>query len=163
MDSSGNLYSCGNQWGGSTAGPAIWKRLGGVWQSAIPISMTGYSSNYYNFSCMAFNSTGGVSCVGLYSPASPTYYSELLSWPSLASDPALLASGTALLITDSAAAFDSSGNFLVVGAMGTIETKGRGTWPISDGVPVYWNGTAQTNLPLGSGTYGWARSIAVGP
>jgi hypothetical protein len=171
MDSSGNLYSCGNQWGGSTAGPAVWERLDGVWQGAFAVSTSGINSAYNsNFCCMAFDSAGNADCIGLYGPSGPsasTYCTNVYYWPGLGGQPsALVANQAAILMTDSAAAFNPAGQLVVVGSVGTIEPNGRDSWPIADGIPVTF-GTASSNpssLQVDStNPYGWARSIAIGP
>jgi len=69
------------------------------------------------------------------------------------------------MLQEGCAAYDDVGGaFYVVGAAGNTEPSGRGTWPITDGVPALWTNGEPSPLPMGSGNaWGWANSILIGP
>ena len=166
-DASGNLYVGGSQWTSASALVSIWKTSNGVWQSAEALSMAGYASDkYWGSMSIAVSPSGTVYTAGEFGSSS-NGYTDLLYWLSPSATPlkATLPSPTTLfMLQEYATSLDSTNNFFIVGDAGTIESGGRGSWPITtDGTPVYWENGTPTKLSLGSYGWGWAHSVVVGP
>jgi hypothetical protein len=169
MDSSGEFFACGQVWSATASVPAFWNTTAGVWQAPSPLSTAGLdpSSFSINMLDLAFASDDTPSFVALVRPASGALFTSLYRWAGASGAPAAMGSvngATALLVTDSAAAFDGDDRIVVAGSAGTDQPNGRNTWPITDGVPISWtNGEPASLQTDASYPFGWARSIAVGP
>jgi len=166
VDSSGNVYISGEQWvdtGSATGqGPVYWKTPTGI---ATPFNSGSYGGNW-NAAGIAVDSSGNVHLVAAVGPSNPAEQ-YLLYWNSAANAPAqmtLPGGKTLFSFIGGNAALDSNGNFIVAGQVGSAWAGTAGQSPLSDGVPVYWQNTTPNLLPMGTGnTWGFARSVAVGP
>jgi len=165
VDSSGNIYVAGEQWGAPSGGPVYWKATSGVWQSATPLPVGSYTGANWNVSAVAVDSSGNLGVAAGEGITNNT--TNLLYWKGATSTPALmtLPSGATIFrnLDNDSAAFDSSGNLIVAGQVGTTWSGTPNNSPMTDGIPVYWTNGTPTKLPLGGNAWGVAQGAVAGP
>lgn len=153
-DTLGNFFACGEEWDTLTA-PVYWKATNSTWGAPTALPMGLYDSDsYWNVAGVAIDSSGNLDFFGYAGPTSAT---TLVYWKGASSTPTELS-------LNGNTYFHESGGMIAVDAQGNIFIAATLGSSSATTTPVYWeNGGTPIVLPMGSGQYGQANGIAMGP